>query len=518
MTTKRTVHKTAPDGQGPPSSRSRPLALTRREMLAFSSALLMTAAAGEPVGPKVVRTPLPKVEKEPRVSEERPNIVVVLSDCLRADHLTCYGYDFPTSPAIDQLAREGFLFERCYSQAPWTKPSIASLYTGVLPPVHQAVVTEWGLHRKDAVNVQIVRDGFDTLAARLQRAGYNTGLFLTNAHVQAQFGFGKGFKHYRFINGEDAAHQMTAVLRWLERASDAPFFAFVHIIDPHGPYKPPEGTLQRLFNKDYREVRAELPDRDAALLDGFVFEYDKGSPRHYAEQLSEEGTRYLRTLYDAEIAYVDFQFYRLMTYLRRSKLLDNTVIVLTGDHGEAFNEHGFYCHGNALYDEEVHVPLIIRLPERQDAQRVPCSVAQFDLYSTLLTLAGLETPSYAQSRSLFTADGTLAVTDHRPVFSYHDGNRPDTESWDGSMVYGDLKIRSVDHNARLAVTDLSTDPREMHWASMDVGPNDPAILGLRTAFRQAQKDHAALRDQFGEPEWSQMTEQDRDHLKALGYL
>jgi arylsulfatase A-like enzyme len=297
-------------------------------------------------------------EMMPRV--EKPNIIVYLPDALRADRLGCYGNHAVTSPEIDGFSREGMLFERCYSQAAWTKPSIASLFSGFLPPVHQAVITDWDTKNVTSLRVQVLRDQFTTLAETLKAVGYTTASISVNPHTQKDFGFARGFDMYHY-ESKPPDSQMNDVLSWLETATE-PFFLFVHARDPHGPYTPSDQDYQLLFRETPKSVLARLPDKDKELLESFRMRYQRNTGHVPLDELTPEGVSYLKNLYDAEIRGVDSQFRRMRQFLKRKRLTSRTLVAFISDHGEGFGEHGFFFHGNTLHGEDLHVPLILMGP------------------------------------------------------------------------------------------------------------------------------------------------------------
>ncbi len=485
--------------------------MSRRQMLALSAGAVLSTA-----GLSCRRAAMKPGEK--------PNIIVVLSDTLRADHLGCQGYGVQTSPAIDHFSEQAVVFEQCYSQSPWTKPSIGSIYTGLLPSVHQAAITSWDIKHIDAKNVQVLRGQFTTLAENLKAVGYHTALFLSNPHVQKQFGFAGGFDEYQYVLSWNPQKHMDAVLDWLdEKAEQQPFFVFIHIVDPHGPYTPPEGTFRALFGTTPQAALDALPEEDKALLHLFKSFYnrqskDKAVKRPPLQQLTPEGLAFLKRLYDGEIAFVDLQFARLVHFLKRRRLFDRTAVVLTSDHGESFNEHGYFHHGNCLFDEELHVPLIIRLPEMRRPVRVPYTVSGFDLYPTLASIAGGDVPEYLQGKALLSPEGNVTVTQDSPVFSELDYYRPETEIWDASMILGAKKVMSRNSGEKLLLFDRAADPEERKDRfSGDAVPIEGAEA-LRARFEAARREHAQLAATFGPPEWTQAGDSLREEIESMGYM
>jgi arylsulfatase A-like enzyme len=284
----------------------------------------------------------------PSASSDLPNVVVLVVDTLRADRLSCYGYDRPTSPAIDRIAHEGTLFENGISPSSWTRPSHSSLLTGRYTHEHHAEMQRL--------------DGFyPTIAEAMSRSGYRTGGFSANTtFFTALQGHARGFLHFedvfygvtegigrtvlgrmfelyvrrpsmaaRFALRKTAADVNEEMFRWVDRTPDRPFFAFLNYIDVHDPYIVPE-PFQSRFVDPHRAAK----DRVAASSD------------HY----------------DGCISYVDEQIDRLVRGLQQRQSAAGTLLVITADHGEFLGEHGLLFHGTGLYREVIHVPLLIHWP------------------------------------------------------------------------------------------------------------------------------------------------------------
>jgi arylsulfatase A-like enzyme len=328
--------------------------------------------------------------KLPAAPAGTPNILVILVDTLRADHLSTYGYGRSTSPHIDDLAKQGTLFERAFAASSWTLPSHASLLTGRYPHEHGAVNQKY--------------DGqFFTIGEALRERGYRTAAFSANVYFfTRRDGFGQGFLHFEdfFHNAEDRALRTVygrkfyqyvveritredfptrksaddvnrALLGWLEGSAGRPFFAFLNYFDTHDPYLPPAEYWKR-FSK------LERPP-------GHINEWaGRIRPKLTPVELQAE-----IDAYDASIAYVDEQIGRLMAELKRRGLSDNTLVVVTSDHGESLGEHGLFTHRNALYRELIQVPLIFLWPGQVPAGvRVRTPVTNVALPSTLEDLIG----------------------------------------------------------------------------------------------------------------------------------
>ncbi len=293
-----------------------------------------------------------------RPTERRPNVLVYLVDCLRADHVGSYGYPRPTTPAIDALAAEAVLYEKAYACAGWTKASVGCLFTSQYPAEH-------GARGLDGV----LDPGRTTLAEAFQRHGYLTAAFVANPIVDHSFGFDRGFDRFVQLSREyvgkavnsvntDAADLTTALRPFLESNRDRRFFAYVHSLDLHFPYRP------------------KAPYDKAFATGAVPGDVD---------------------LYDGELAGNDHEIGVLVGELKRLGLYDDTLLVVTADHGEEFGEHGFDRHGHSVFDTLLHVPLVVKLPgSKPSGRRVASEVGLIDVAPTLVTLAGLaKEPAFA---------------------------------------------------------------------------------------------------------------------------
>jgi arylsulfatase A-like enzyme len=433
-----------------------------------------------------VRAALP----EPR--PEAPNVLVIIWDAVRALNLSAYGYARETTPELERFAERGAVFERAFATAPWSLPSHASIYTGHYP-------TELSTARQAPLDAT-----YPTLAEVLARNGYATGGFTANRfYGSTAFGNARGFDWYDArpgVNaeviasrwwltarilwevrvavgneyapsalGRSAAHVNRSLLRWIDGRGERPFFALINHFDAHDPYYPPEP-----FSRAFSETRGR---------------YWLDEPhRAYSEDMLRE----LRDAYDSSILYLDHELARLLHALRERGLLDNTLIILTSDHGEEFGEHGLdvVAHAKSLYAPVLHVPLIVVYPPRVPAavrRREPVSIR--DIPATVMDVLGLATESPFPGTSLLRyANGTvtveeiaeprLSVAEHSPM----GGILPTWPIAAGNMfslVQGDLHY-ILDGAGREQLFDLSTDIWEQH----DLAGSPDAALAL-ARFRDA---------------------------------
>lgn len=314
-----------------------------------------------------------------RPSPEGPNVVVVVVDTLRRDHLATYGYPRQTAPFLDGLAREGAVFDGL-SPSSWTKPATASLLTGLHPLHHQAV------GRLDALPEPAV-----TLGELLRERGYRTVGASANGWISREFGFGQGFDELLLLDSHEQAEKVNEHVLPLLGHLEPPFFLYVHYIDPHAPYGP-----RTAWNG------GELP---AGLRAQAPVTIESLDPFEVRERPAEVLNR-VRDLYDGEIRGADRGIEQLVRALREQGLMEDTILVVTSDHGEEIGDHGRMSHGLSLYEEVVRVPLVIHAPGRIRAGRYGLA-SLLDVLPTLADLVGFEMPEGRTGLDGVSLAGTL---------------------------------------------------------------------------------------------------------------
>jgi arylsulfatase A-like enzyme len=346
-------------------------------------------------------------------SGDRPlNVLLIGIDTLRPDHLGCYGYERDTSPAIDELAGEGVLFENTVSQSPWTLPSFATVLTSLYPNQHGAMTI-----------VTRVRSSIPTLATVLKQQGYATGAVVNASVLRPEFGLDRGFDFYDPTppKGRRADETTRDVLEWIDRNKNGPFLMFAHYFDPHEPYDPPAPYDTR-FDPDYA----------GRIGDSFVlhdhFPGVVGTQFNDLRALSNQDWDHIRALYDGEIAFADQAVGRLLRGLEDRGLRDNTLIVFLSDHGEEFFEHEGFGHGHSLYSEVIRVPLMFSLPGTIARGKVVRSQARLvDVMPTILEILGITADLHLEGTSLLpllTGRGTVTAGPGRlfaPQVAYTEG-------------------------------------------------------------------------------------------------
>jgi len=309
------------------------------------------------------------------------NVVIILVDALRYDHLGCYGYHRDTSPNIDALSRRGRVFTNAVSQATWTKPSVTSLFVSDYVSGHNITRYSREFDVEGADNV--LPDTAVTLAEVMSENGYTTAGIIGNNFIQKGFGLEQGFSQYDFVKGRNKDTEITdRAVRWIEKNQKERFFLYLHYMAPHSDYDPPE-QFRKMFKPHY----------DGAMDFTGRHKFDVDSMR--GEDIDELVARY-----DGEIRYVDSEIGRLVDYLNSSGLMRRTYLVLLSDHGEALAESGYVGHSRLL-NTIVQVPLIIVDPAGPNPARTDRVVESIDTGPTILSALGLKTPDAFQGRNVF---------------------------------------------------------------------------------------------------------------------
>jgi arylsulfatase A-like enzyme len=380
------------------------------------------------------------------------NVLVIGIDTLRADHLSCYGYPKPTSPHIDALAAEGVLFSHVSSQAPWTLPSFASIFTGLLPSVHRAGEgLGWSRTRLDSK--------VPTLATELHKAGWRTGTFVSNGFAGESVGLGEGFDEK--FQWTDSAAAVDAATQFLRAHAKERFFAFVHTIDPHHPYSPPPDDAKPFLDPEYQgPVGAEYMDFPPP------------------PKFTDADRRQVIGLYDGEVHVSDRYVGQLIDLLRDLGVLDRTIVVVVSDHGEELFDHQFNGHGHTLFEELLHVPLVIRFPDGRWTKRVDAQVAAMDLFPTILDALGLPVPPKLQGESRMPLiRGTSGAHGSDLMLSEFVFFAPEQKA----ARRDDFKLIYTPLNSDTKAFDLKTDPTEQ----VDVAKERPRdVAPLRVVLER----------------------------------
>lgn len=441
-------------------------------------------------------------------------------DTLRADRLGAYGYGRDTSPNLDALASESVLFERAHSPASWTLPSVASLMLGCFLPEHGVV--------KDGDRIPATDT---TLAEHLQRLGYSTGSFIHNPYAGTMTGLERGFDVCEQADRVVGSEQLR---RWLDAEPEHPFLLYLHNTIPHDPYRPERRYLEPFGQVDsatmdeieelqagYRQLTREnyAPWKEAQGLD------NSGEQRVLIERLAAH-QQAIDDLYDGEIRKVDQVLGEVIELLKLRGEWDNTIFVVLADHGEELGDHGGWEHDHSLYEELIHVPLMIRLPGAQDAgQRVAGSVSLVDVLPTLMQLLGAPlAASQTDGRSLVPAMRGDSLESGPRVTSYRLNQKKRYTPYRNARGEENMVICEGPWKAiwniqlgRVELYNLSQDPSE----TQDLSEREPELAArlLRHGHERREAMRAAFEAKGGANQSAlPLSEEQRERLRALGYL
>jgi arylsulfatase A-like enzyme len=464
---------------------------------------------------------------------QRPNILLIIMDTVRADHLSCYGYPLPTTPHLDRLAEEGVRFTNAISTGGWTVPTHASLFTGTFPGFHGA---------RDGH--PILNENIPTLAETLGNWGYQRAGFTNVGWLNENAGLTRGFdtfvQVYRLHQGRSIPVLIRRVLskilwmllgrklagasltnryvkRWLaHRESARPFFIFINYSEAHAPYQPPRSFAHRF-----------LEPYGLSFSEAQRVNYDPVKHVTGTVPMDERDFNVLRALYDAEIAYLDTKLGELFSYLDRQNLMDQTLIIVSADHGENFGDHGLMGHKWCLYDTLLRVPLIIRYPSCfTPGTTIDDQVQLVDIFPTLMEVLDIHEPKIRDQLQGFSllpdqvanrprkfAVAERAGRSWQSTFSRHSG-------FDYEQFERDLKaIRTPRFkyiwasNGRHELYEIATDHAETRNL-VDVYPKEAQRLQdcLFDFINSIQHPDATAE---GDIELDRVLEQ---HLRDLGYI
>ena len=426
------------------------------------------------------------------------NVVIILIDCLRADHVGAYGHTNPTTPNIDTLAADGVLFDQAIAPTNWTKPSIVSLFTGTY--LSQHTITEGRLAGRaddDSVARHVLIDDLTTMAESLSAAGFATGGFVNQGHLADYLGFGQGFDIYEAELHDPEVQDH--FIQWVKSLDPGRFFAYLHLLDLHFPYTPQDHI--DVFNDDVSE----------RVITPLMARGGRGFRRLVAEsQLTDENISELKGLYDGLLLGMDDRVRQLIQFLKDEGLYDQTLVILTSDHGEAFFEHGYFEHGGELlYSELVRVPLIMKFPAGQYAGAVVESPVQLvDILPTTQELFGIPVTANLGGTSVIGLIEGVAVG--HPVL---------TESTD---VGGQ---KALYHGGHKFIFDMDTDKVEVFDYQRDlldqvdlVDQLDPSTVEeARAVLDRTLRRNAAFAEQMSIQE-RPLREYELEKLRSLGYI
>ncbi len=460
-------------------------------------------------------------------SPSRPNVLVLVMDTVRADHLALYGYSRRTTPHLAELARDSAVYTRAFAPSDMTLASHASLFTGLYPSWHGAYCRP----PESAYGHELSRSAV-TLAEMLASRGYLTLGVSANVYLRAEFGLQRGFAEFRiprplpvlpsesywyllrtgmrrllnhvtdtsqsdrlFSRGEDIDREAFALLESHEPSS-APLFLFLNYMDAHFPYIPP-APFDRLFpGKDRGIVQEDMEETSDRVVRG--------------KAMPEPEHRHRVSQYDGGISYMDAQIGLLMNWLRERNLYDNTLVVVTADHGEAFGEKNLVLHANSVYQNLLHVPLLIKFPRGLNAGVVETPVSLIDVAPTVLAALGYPAPERMQGRDLAAANGIGARRLYSESFPCPSAHPPECRE-------GCMERAALDWPHKLITS--STGKREFYDLERDPYERRNLYASEPQARALAQDLEGWMKTMPAQTTGrSQMDAETARRLKSLGYV
>ena len=463
--------------------------LTRRDMLRYG--FLGSVLAGLP--PSLWLTGCNRISRK-----KRPNIFLISVDTLRPDHLGCYGYSRNTSGNIDLFAKDGLLFENCFSHAPNTWSSCASMLTGFLP------------HEAKILNPHVtLQSGVRTLPEILEQQGYTSIAVVSNYVLRKGQGFEQGFKIYddsmneqgmgRNIPERIAEHTTAQAIELLTRFSKDQLFMWIHYQDPHGPYTPPERYTSLFLDPDQKPRHLKL----SSSLSG------RGAIPSYQQLGSNRDYNYYVSQYNGEIRYVDENFQRFIDTLKNLGLYDNSLIIFTSDHGEDLGEHDyFFTHGENLYNSLIRVPLIVKYGDTLAGRRKDF-VQHLDILPTIYNILDMKPDAPFRGGDLREQQ-----QGHREIISEMNSLLVDNE-FRFSIINNGLKLIYTPLYKQFQMFDLKVDINE-EKNLINRPDYKGQVLDLNKRLERAIKEDPLKLKKTLKPK--ELTEEEIKNLKSLGYV
>ncbi len=422
--------------------------------------------------------------------ELRPSVILVVIDTLRADHLRAWGYARDTMPALERLAARGVLFQHAIAPAPWTLPSVVSILSGIYPSAHGVNAARLGLPR-----------GVATLQEVLGDAGYQTAFFGVNSYFSLSRQMDRGFESWQSwasLRAPDLNRSLAAFVAQ-ERDPARPLFLYLHYFDPHCPYQAPR-VFRGRFDPVPEDRRSISPQDWARMAPCFQLQDQAGQP-----QLALAA---METAYDEELSHVDHALATVLNAEVLGEAFEQSLVLVTGDHGEEFWEHGDYGHGRSLWQASLHVPLVIRPPGGCAPRSHEQPVSLTDIAPTVVSALGLPVPASWQGRDLSGLWTEGDEGERGPVFAETGYGRQAHV-----VIEGQYKLLQPEQGASL-LFDLQQDPGERR----DLLGQRPA---LAARLEELLEEHLACSGQLTAElglESLELEDGWREGLEELGYL
>ncbi len=444
--------------------------------------------------------------EESLVGEAPPLVILIVIDTLRRDYLGVYGAAQDLTPNIDRLAQESFVFDQAIAPSSWTRSTVASLFTGRYASAIGV------LEREDAL-----ADQHETVAEIFAKAGWRTAALSANANAGRRFGFAQGFESFKrarilrsypgdkqMIVAEGITQEALTIIERHQSAGTWPLFLFLHFVDPHDPYLPhSDPALEATQNGRFSGSRADLG------------KMDKLSEREITAADQDQ----IRGLYAGEVRYCDQWVGRFLDDLRKRGLFEQSLIVVTADHGEGLWDHGIRQHGQDLYNEQIHVPLILHLPSMTegDGRRVDVPVSLVDVAPTILSVCGLQPPADSHGFDLTRLMTGKSTGAKRAIYSEITLDRANFES----IQIGRYKLVRrrglLGFFIRDQLFDLAADPAERNnlarrWKKQQIQ------IELDARLDEISRSMSSITPISSRVTQEQLDTETLEALEALGYI
>lgn len=430
------------------------------------------------------------------------NIVLITIDTLRADHLSCYGYERETSPHMDKIAEEGILFKNVIAPSSWTAPSMVSLFTSTYPVNHGVV---YGLQwkRKNKYIQDAFSEKLTTLPEILKTHGYTTFGVSSNHNLTADLGFARGFHYFEYAGNANPADCVNKIVSsWEDKIKGVKkFFLWVHYMDPHHPYHDRFPWIAQYSSPSLTRT-LNFTDTSSRELNRLIPTF-KENPQHLSNLIA---------LYDSEINYVDSHVGEL---IQKFELKKNTLLIIASDHGEEFLEHGSIGHAHNLHRETIQVPLIIKLPYSSEKKMVNKPINLIDVVPTMLDILDIEPPEQTVGTAALKKEGLLLFLERmfmgngEPEYSFAELNRV-------------LNLKAVISSQWKYIYDYTNETEQLYNIKSD--PGEITNLADKESDRCIKFKSDLLSWVSGAKKYPvakqqvQLSNEEEEKLEALGYL